>query len=303
MTAVRDRIMGTEVLVAGLAPAVQSEVFTALRHVERVFSRFQAGSDTSRVNAAGGCPVRVSPLFAAALQEACAHAARTGGLFSPLLGAEVAATGYDTDIAGVPGRPARPLPPPVAAPRVEIDHDAGTVAVAAGVAVDLGGFVKGWAAQRVADDLRSRGVPRGLIDAGGDVVAWHEPGGPPWQVGVTHPGSAAPVATLALGPHGAAATSSTTRRAWTGADGVPRHHVIDPRSGRPAASGCVQATVAGRDLGAAEVQATCVLVLGPVDGPRWLADHDPAAAWWTVDAAGRVRRGPDTDADVAAEHP
>lgn len=284
MTTITDRLMGTDVRVAGLPPALAAEAFTALRHAERVFSRFRPDSDTSRVNAAAGRPVRVTPLFAAALQEACGHAATTGGLFSPLLGAEVAATGYDVDFGRVPGRPARPLPPP-AEPRVVIDHDRGTVAVPFGVAVDLGGFVKGWAAQRVAADLRRRGVPRGLIDAGGDVVAWHEPGEAPWEVVIADPGSG----TVPLGPCGAVATSSTALRSWTGADGVARHHVIDPRTGRPADSGCVQATVAAPDLATAEVLATCMLVLGPEEGPRRLADR--SSGWCTVDGSGSVRRG------------
>jgi thiamine biosynthesis lipoprotein len=284
MNAVTDRLMGTDVRVVGLAPALAAETFTALRHAERVFSRFLPESDTSRVNTAAGRPVRVSPLFAAALQEACEHAATTGGLFCPLLGAEVAATGYDVDFARVPGRPARPLPPGPE-PRVEIDHERGTVAVPHGLAVDLGGFVKGWAAQRVAADLRRRGVPRGLIDAGGDVVAWHEPGGEPWEVAIASPGAGM----ITLSPRGAVATSSTARRCWTGADGVRRHHVIDPRTGLPAHSGCVQATIAAPDLATAEVLATCMLVLGPADGPRLLADR--VSGWCTVDGSGRVQRG------------
>jgi len=284
MHSVTDRLMGTDVRVVGLPPALAAEAFTALRHAEQVFSRFLPDSDTSRVNAGAGRPVRVSPLFAAALQEACEHAATTGGLFSPLLGAEVAATGYDVDFARVPGRPARPLPPP-SEPRVVIDHERGTVAVPYGVAVDLGGFVKGWAAQRVATDLRARGVPRGLVDAGGDVVAWHEPGGTQWEVAIAAPGEG----TITLSPYGAAATSSTARRSWTGADGVRRHHVIDPRTGRPADSGCAQATVAAPDLATAEVLATCMLVLGPEEGPRRLAER--VSGWCTVDDSGRVRRG------------
>jgi FAD:protein FMN transferase len=289
MSAVTDRLMGTDVRVAGLPPTLAAEAFSTLRQAEQVFSRFLPHSDTSRVNAAAGRPVRVSPLFAAALQEACAHAAATEGLFSPLLGAEIAATGYDVDFARVPGRPAHPLPPP-AEPQVAIDHDAGTVAVPHGVAVDLGGFVKGWAAQRVAADLRRRGVPRGLIDAGGDVVAWHEPGGAPWEVAIAEPGSGTvALCTIALGPCGAVATSSTVRRSWTGADGVRRHHVIDPRTGHPADSGCVQATVVAPDLATAEVLATCMVVLGPSEGPGRLAGR--AAGWCTVDVDGRVRHG------------
>ncbi|MGW4796741.1 FAD:protein FMN transferase, partial [Nonomuraea sp. NPDC004297] len=65
--------------------------------------------------------------------------------------------------------------------------------------------------------------------------------------------------------------------------------IIDPRTGAPAASDCLQATVVGTDLAAAEVQAKCLLLLGTEEGPRWLAGQDPDAGWITVDRDGRVR--------------
>jgi thiamine biosynthesis lipoprotein len=289
--AVRDRVLGTEVLVAGVPSAAQAAALAALHRVEAVFSRFRPGSDLCRVNAAGGVPVRVAPVFAAALADACAHAAATGGVFSPLLGREVAATGYAVDLAEVPGRPSAAPPPAVTAPRVRIDHGSGTVAVPPGVALDLGGFVKGWAVQRVADELRAGGAPRGLVDAGGDVACWTD--GEPWRVGVARPGTDARV--LRLHGRAAVATGSTAHRAWRDADGAPQHHVIDPRTGRPCRSGWVRVTTwqagEGADLGALEAAATALLVLGPEQGPPLLAARYPDASWLAVDPAGATTTG------------
>lgn len=287
---VRDRVFGTDVLVAGVPPAAQAAALAALHRVEAVFSRFRPGSDLCRVDAAGGAPVRVAPVFAAALADACVQARVTGGIFSPLLGREVAATGYDVDLAHVPGRPAGPLPPPVADPRVRIDHDASTVAVAPDVSLDLGGFVKGWAVQRVADELRAGGAPRGLVDAGGDIACWTD--GEPWRIGAAPP---ARLPDLVFDGRAAVATSSTLGRAWCDASGAARHHVIDPRTGRPAGSGFVQVTVwaSGRtaDLGALEAAATALLVLGPGEGPALLAERYPGTAWVALDRRGVLTSG------------
>lgn len=57
---------------------------------------------------------------------------------------------------------------------------------------------------------------------------------------------------------GAVATSGVTRRAW--ADG---HHLIDPRSGRPADTGIAQVTAVARTGLEAEVHAKTALLAGP----------------------------------------
>ncbi|MFC4563946.1 FAD:protein FMN transferase [Nocardiopsis mangrovi] len=295
----RERLMGTEVLLAALDTTRQAQVFGWLGDVERTFSRFTAGSDTARVNSAEGRPTEVAPMFAAALAEACAHSERTGGLFDPFLAADMERIGYDRDFAliapdgvAASGHAAAPPPPTRGAPRVEIDHVNRTVALSPGLRVDLGGFVKGWSVQQAADALRRGGVPRGLIDAGGDIAAWRPPDGAPWRIGVEHPLTGATAAELSLAPATAVATSSVARRAWRDADGAPVHHLIDPRTGAPSASDCAQATVLAADLGAAEVYATCLLLLGTGAGPDLLAGLDATAAWITVDRDGRVRPSP-----------
>ncbi|MDT0319916.1 FAD:protein FMN transferase [Streptomyces millisiae] len=293
----RERVMGTELLTV-LPPGETAAVLGWLRQVEAVFSRFRTDSDVSRANAGGR--VAVSDLFLLVLAEACAHQERTGGLFSPFLGAELARLGYavDFDSVGV----ADPAPRPAATdstarPRVHLDHEHGTVRLPAGVAVDLGGFVKGWSVQAAADALR---CGRGLIDAGGDLVAWRGPADPPWRVGVEHPLRREPVGVLELPRSAAVATSSVVRRSWPSATGGRLHHVIDPRTGEPADSDCLQATVLARNLATAEVHATCLVILGTAEGPGWLAERDPTAGWLTVDREGAVRHSPELPLERAA---
>lgn len=293
--------MGTEVLVV-LPPGEGTAVLTWLREVERVFSRFLSGSDVSRANAGGR--VAVSALFLRVLDEACAYQAWTDGLFSPFLGAELARLGYsvDFDLIGEPSvnGPAvaasdsfgRASSGDLAELTVHLDHDRRTVRLPPGLAIDLGGFVKGWSVQAAADAAVS---PRGLIDAGGDLVAWRGAADPPWRVGIEHPSARAEgqepatVGVLELPRCAAVATSSTVRRSWRSVTGERLHHIVDPRTGDPADSDCRQATVVATSLPAAEVYATCMTILGTVDGPAWLADRDPTAAWIIVGDEGEVR--------------
>ncbi|KAB8162117.1 FAD:protein FMN transferase [Streptomyces sp. 3MP-14] len=292
MRVTRERVMGTElltVLPAGQAAAVLSW----LRDVEATFSRFVPDSDVSRANAGAGRPVAVSDLFLHVLTEAVAYQRRTGGLFSPFLGAELVRLGYTRDFAEIADVPARVAPPAALddaeAPEVRLDLDASTVQLTPGVGIDLGGFVKGWSVQAALDGLAA---PRCLIDAGGDLVARRGADDPPWRVGVEHPLTRTALGVLELPRAAAVATSSVTRRAWRGTDGARLHHIVDPRTGQPAASDCLQATVLADDLAAAEVWATCLTILGTTEGSARLAALDPAAHWLTVDTEGTVRHSP-----------
>ena len=113
--------------------------------------------------------------------------------------------------------------------------------------------------------LRDAGARRFFVSAGGDLVAvGHPDESPPgWRVGVQHPWELDRVAAVLVVDGAAVATSGRYERG---------EHIIDPRSGRPAA-GLASVTVVGPDLAVADAYATAAMVLGPVEGMLWLADR------------------------------
>jgi thiamine biosynthesis lipoprotein len=72
------------------------------------------------------------------------------------------------------------------------------------------------------------------------------------------------------------ATSATDRRRWMQGDQV-RHHIIDPRTGLPAESDVVSATVVAPTAVEAEAAAKSILIRGSLDGLDWL-EANPALA-------------------------
>jgi thiamine biosynthesis lipoprotein len=64
------------------------------------------------------------------------------------------------------------------------------------------------------------------------------------------------------------ATSGTSVHRWVH-DGRVSHHLIDPRTGRPAVTDVVQATVLADSAGAAEIAAKSIVIAGsdPASGP------------------------------------
>jgi thiamine biosynthesis lipoprotein len=67
---------------------------------------------------------------------------------------------------------------------------------------------------------------------------------------------------------GALATSGTDQRRWVRA-GRDQHHLIDPRTGQPAASPWLQVTVCAASCVGADVAAKAAFLLGHA-GPAWL---------------------------------
>lgn len=162
--------------------------------------------------------------------------------------------------------------------------------------VDLGGIGKGlalrWAATAIDRALAESAGPAlrpggddgtsYLLDAGGDIVLSGAPAnGEPWHVGIEDPrGGTAPIATIKGSGRLGVATSSTRRLRWEHRGEVV-HHLIDPRTGAPAAGGLLAVTVAGPDPAWAEVWSKALFVEGRT-GIAALARRRGLAAWWVT---------------------
>ncbi len=130
--------------------------------------------------------------------------------------------------------------------------------------LDPSGLVKGWAVARAGDLLRDAGAANFFVNAGGDVLTRGRPAGADgWRVGIQHPRERDRVAAVLAVTDAAVATSGRYERG---------DHVVDPRTGRPAL-GLASVTVVGPDLAIADAYATATVVLGPEDGPAFVASR------------------------------
>ncbi len=113
-----------------------------------------------------------------------------------------------------------------------------------GMELDFGGFVKEYAADRVAELCRTNGIESGLVDLGGDLaVVGPRPGDRPWLVGIRDPRS--PQIAMARIPlsSGGLATSGDYERFMI-VDGIRYSHLLDPQTGMSFLGGpaCVSVT-------------------------------------------------------------
>ena len=80
---------------------------------------------------------------------------------------------------------------------------------------------------------------------------------------------------------GALATSGSATRSWR-RGGELQHHLIDPRTGRPADSPWDHVTVSGDTCLSADIAAKAAFLLGH-DGPDWLAERGLPGRFLGVD--------------------
>jgi thiamine biosynthesis lipoprotein len=177
--------------------------------------------------------VIVSSLLADLVAAALQAARDTGGAVDPTVGAALCGLGYDRDFAAITGR--------VVAPAVRVfpvpDYRAvrlrdRELTVPDGVLLDLGATAKAAAADRIAALIALRLGVGALVALGGDIATAGASPDDSWQVLVQdRPDD--PSCTVRLPAGAALATSSTAGRTW-GRRGELLHHIVDPRTGRPA---------------------------------------------------------------------
>jgi thiamine biosynthesis lipoprotein len=251
---------------------------------EQSLSRFRESSELSQLNRSPGAPVPVSQTLWSVLQLALRAEEQSGGLVTPAVLDALERAGYDRGFDTLEletleeranGRPLAEAAPAIDLRQLETEPASRSVRLPPGLRLDFGGVAKGWAAQQAMQRLSPYGPA--LVDAGGDIaISGLQADGSPWSIGVADPlEPEADLATLNVGRCGVA-TSGTDYRRWK-KDGAWQHHIIDPRTGLPATSDVLSATVVAPNVVDAEVAAKTALILGSQDGLQWLEAH-PAYA-------------------------
>jgi FAD:protein FMN transferase len=286
------RAMGCEMLavIDRDDPQAQAQIAAVPRWFsawEQQLSRFRADSDLSQLNAAAGQSVVVPPALWAVIKVALDAARQSNGLVRPTVLDALELAGYDRSFADLaPG--ATPAPPPLRPAdwrRIELKPRSHAVRLPIGVRLDLGGVAKGWAADQAVRRLAASGPA--LVDAGGDIaVSGPMSDGSPWPIAVANPFVPDDELELLMIARGAVATSGRDYRHWQ-RGGVEQHHIIDPRTGQPAQTDVLTATIIGPNGPAVETAAKVALILGSRAGLAWL-DARPTLAGLLVLQDGQV---------------
>ena len=272
---------------AGQSPAMAEvaldDAVAAVAAAEARFSRFLPTSELCALNASAGTWFTASDELWALVTTALDWARATYGIFDPTILPALRRAGYDRDYQLLKASPEQPVgrhqgaaaPRPASAgyARVALDPARQALRLPPGGAIDLGGIGKGWIADRLLEHLRDD-WPDTLISLGGDLAVCGGPAaGRGWIIGISDPRQPEADPPIHLGGlevrAGGIATSGASGRWWRQGD-VLLHHLIDPRTGQPAAipimapaaADLLAVTALAHTATAAEVHAKVALLQG-----------------------------------------
>mgnify|MGYP001163426455 FL=1 len=306
LSAVRFHAMGSVVLAAGrdggIQPYWRKPLVCFFQSVERTASRFMPDSELSRFNRAPMFePVRLSSMLYEMVRLAWEWSGRTQGLFQPLVGSDLCRLGYDRPFERL--KEADAGRPPVASDfgrdpipdtsdrdfrhALTLNDEEQTAARNTPLQLDLGGIGKGWSADRAAGMMRyGFHVERGVIDAGGDMRVWTD--GEPWLIGVQDPFDEEKELLQLVLTDAALATSNILHRRWV-CEGRWVHHILNGRTGFPAETDIVQATVLAPSVAEAEVAAKIICMAGTEHLSEWMKAYFPACGYIAVTRTGEIK--------------
>lgn len=160
-----------------------------------------------------------------------------------------------------------------------------------GMALDLGGFGKEYAVDIAAQIAIEQGITSALIDFGHDLRAvGTPPDRPAWHIGLEDPHKPGTTSgSIAVIGKGVASSGDYIRRLVV--EGRRYGHIIDPRSGRPVANGCLQATVVTGSCLQAGALSTAAFVLGAAKGIEFIQSFPGAEGLIVTEHARAQTRG------------
>jgi len=264
-------------------PGLAEENDGIVRAIEQEMSKTMEGSDIYSLNRDG--TYRLGADTAYVLQTALAIAQSTQGAFNPALNPLIELWGIgERETDTVPSQSEIDALLPLTGYRdVALDEN-GTVRLIPGAGIDLGGIAKGYALDRVADNLREHGVTSALVNLGGSIAAIGEkPDGQKYRIGVRDPmGEASEyIATVEL--EDAFTSTSGVYERYFIKDGIRYHHIIDSKTGRPAGSGLYACMIVSDSGILSDAYSTALFVMGAEEGLKYAEGNGIDALFVTDD--------------------
>ncbi len=147
------------------------------------------------------------------------------------------------------------------------------------IKLDVNAIAQGYSADVIAEFLERKGISNYMIEIGGEVIAKGVNSDTvPWKIGIDKPidNNMVPgqnLQAIVQLKDKALATSGNYRKFYE-KDGIKYAHSINPKTGYPAISRLLSATVMANDCMTADAYATAFMVMGLEKSVMFLADQD-----------------------------
>lgn len=253
------------------AKQAEAAIYAAIdevRRIEKLISSWDPLSQTSAVNAAAGVePVVVDQELFQLVQRSLKVSELTEGAFDISFASIDRLWRFDGSMDAIPDSAA------VAASVDKISYEdivphaekSSLFLRYNGMKIGFGAIGKGYAANRAKKIMLEYGLEGGVVNAGGDLIAWGATAqGKDWRIGISDPNDKENVRAW-LWMRDMAVVTSGDYEKYVELEGKRYAHIIDPRTGWPVQD-MKSVTIVCPDAELADALATAVFVMGPEDG-------------------------------------
>ncbi len=235
-------------------------VSAELNRLESLFSVTREKSDISKINNSNGTAQRVSDDTLKVLEYADKAYSMSNGLFDPTIYPLLKLWGFTTDKYKVPSDSeiSRAIK---AVDYSRVKTEGNYVSVPKGTQLDLGGIGKGYAGDKCREQLLKSNIKSAVVTLGGNVCTIGlKPDGSKWRIALKNPDGGDYLCSIDVGECSVVTSGGYERRFES--EGKVYHHIIDPRTGKPADSGFKSVTVICHNGAMADALSTAFFIGG-----------------------------------------
>lgn len=255
----------------------EKAVEAAAKEIERLDALLSTGSETSEVtqinqNKSG----TLSEDSAYLLQRSLEIYESTKGAFDITIYPVMEAWGFAGKKFRVPSdEELKGLLESVDASKLSYDKSENQLILPETVKIDFGGIAKGYTSARVVQIMEQYGIRSAKLNLGGNVqTVGSKTDGSAWRIAIKSPDESLPYLGIVSVVDKAVITSGGYERYFE-ENGEVYHHIIDPKTGKPAQNGLVSVTIVCEDGTLADGLSTALYILGKEEAiAYWRAHSD-----------------------------
>jgi thiamine biosynthesis lipoprotein len=257
-------MMGTTVEVISPDKRASGIVFSEIKRIEDLLSKYKPDSEVSRLNTTGRLKASADTFYV--INKAKEFYKASAGAFDITVEPLIELWGFrdkkyrlpkEEEVKKILGR--------IGSDKIILHSKNNVVEFSLpGVKIDLGAIAKGYAVDCAIKKIKAAGLTSCLINAGGQVHCLGDRFGKPWRVAIQDPRRKYFSGYLDL-RNKAVATSGDYEQYFI-KEKKRYAHIFNPETGYPAESGVISVTVIAPDGLTADALATAIFVLGKEKG-------------------------------------